>query len=70
MSNAGSDPSENSETHYVKAEVIARRYAITSRFVLMLAAQGKLPYIRIGSKSIRFSEEAVAHALEKHNCTK
>ncbi len=57
-------PSDKSDERYVKAVVIARRYSISSRWVLLLAAQGKLPHIRLGAKAVRFSEAAVAKALE------
>lgn len=47
----------------VAAPVIARRIAATSRYVLQLAAAGRIPAIRIGQKCVRFEPHAVAAAL-------
>lgn len=55
----------NSEHHFVDARVIGRRYSFTARYALQLAAQGRIPSLRIGKKCVRFSESAVAEALEK-----
>ena len=55
-----SEPNEK----FVSAEVIAKRYSVTSRAVLQWAAQGVIPKIRIGNKTVRFSMEAVRAALE------
>jgi hypothetical protein len=57
--------SQHSETNprFVTAQVIAARYDITSRYVLQLAAAGKIPCLRLGNKCIRFDEDAVAEAI-------
>lgn len=47
----------------VAAPVIARRISATSRYVLQLAAAGRIPVIRIGQKCVRFEPHAVAKAL-------
>lgn len=49
---------------FVSAEVIAKKYSVTSRAVLLWAAQGVIPSIRIGQKTVRFSPSAVKRALE------
>lgn len=49
---------------FVSAEVIAKRYSVTSRAVLQWAAQGIIPSIRIGNKTVRFNTAAVRTALE------
>ncbi|MFM2221098.1 MAG: hypothetical protein RLZZ553_846 [Verrucomicrobiota bacterium] len=54
------EPSEK----FVSAEVIAKRYSVTSRAVLQWAAQGIIPSIRIGNKTVRFNTIAVRAALE------
>jgi len=47
----------------VAAPVIARRISATSRYILQLAAAGRIPCIRIGAKCVRFEPQAVASAL-------
>lgn len=54
---------ERAET-YVSADIIAKRYSVTSRAVLLWAAQGIIPSIRIGNKTVRFSLLAVRSAIE------
>lgn len=49
---------------FVGARFIARKYAVSERHVLLLAAAKEIPSIRVGRKCIRFSEAAVAAALE------
>ena len=49
---------------FVSAEVIAKRYSVTSRAVLLWAAAGVIPCVRIGSKTVRFSLAQVRAALE------
>ncbi|PAZ05195.1 MAG: hypothetical protein CAK88_08925 [Verrucomicrobiia bacterium AMD-G2] len=58
--NTTGEPSEI----FVSAEVIAKRYSVTSRAVLLWAAQGIIPSIRIGNKTVRFNVIAVSAALE------
>ena len=52
--------SEELPPRYVSAAVISRKYNITTRFVLAMAADGRLPCLRIGKRTVRFSENAVA----------
>lgn len=48
----------------VTASFIAKKYKISPRYVLLMAAGGRIPSIRIGKKCVRFSETGVAKALE------
>lgn len=54
------EPSE----FFVSADHIAKRYQVTSRAVLLWAAQGVIPSIRIGNKTVRFNPVAVRAAIE------
>ena len=47
----------------VAAPVIARRISATPRYILQLAAAGRIPCVRIGQKCVRFEPQAVAAAL-------
>ena len=47
----------------VAAPVIAHRISATPRYILQLAASGRIPCIRIGQKCVRFEPQAVAAAL-------
>ena len=47
----------------VAAPVIARRISATPRYILQLAAAGRIPCVRIGAKCVRFEPQAVASAL-------
>lgn len=47
----------------VSAETIAAHYSITGRYVLQLAAEGRIPCLRLGAKCVRFSPSEVARAL-------
>jgi hypothetical protein len=49
---------------FVSAAHIAKRYQVTSRAVLLWAAQGIVPSIRIGNKTVRFNPVAVRAAIE------
>jgi len=49
---------------FVSAEVVAKRYSVTSRAVLIWAANGIIPSIRIGNKTVRFNMAQVRAALE------
>jgi hypothetical protein len=55
---------EQSEKKFVSAEVVAKKYAVTSRAILQWADRGLIPSIRIGSKTRRFSMQDVRAALE------
>jgi len=59
-----SDKEEEESSHFVRAEVIADKYGITTRYVYQLAADQKIPSIRLGPKCIRFAITQVAKALE------
>lgn len=48
---------------YVAAPSIARKLSVTSRYILQLAAQGKIPCVRLGHKCVRFNLAEVADAL-------
>ena len=48
---------------HVNADAIGAEYGITGRYVLQLAAEGKIPCLRIGKKCVRFDADAVARAL-------
>jgi len=52
--------------NYVAAPVIARRYAVTPRYILQLAAEDRIPHLRLGRKCVRFDESAVAAVLERN----
>ena len=58
------NPLIKNETTYVSAEKVARRYGVSQRYILKLAAEDKIPSLRIARKCIRFDLEAVAAALE------
>ena len=47
----------------VPAKNIARRLSVSSRYVHILAEQGKIPVCRFGKNCIRFNEAAVLAAL-------
>lgn len=55
---------ELDEKKFVSAEVVAKKYAVTSRAILQWADKGIIPSIRIGSKTRRFSMQDVRAALE------
>lgn len=54
----------NAENKFVSADDVAKRYDVTSRYIHQLAAEGRIPSLRLGKKCIRFDLEAVAEALE------
>jgi hypothetical protein len=47
----------------VSAPAIARHIDVTPRYILQLAAEGKIPSVRIGRKCVRFAPHEVAKAL-------
>jgi excisionase family DNA binding protein len=49
---------------FVTASEIARRYGVTSRYILQLATDGRIPCVRLGRKCVRFDAGAVATAIE------
>jgi excisionase family DNA binding protein len=48
---------------YVRAHEIARPLSVTSRYILQLAAQGKIPSVRLGHKCVRFNLAEVSQTL-------
>ncbi len=50
---------------HVNADSIGATYGVSGRYVLKLAAEEKIPCLRIGKKCVRFDPQAVASALEK-----
>ncbi|MBK1884392.1 helix-turn-helix domain-containing protein [Luteolibacter pohnpeiensis] len=55
--------STTSETNWVKARDIARRYNVTERAVYGWKDEGRIPHIKIG-KVVRFDLDAVIEAIE------
>lgn len=50
---------------FVTADELAARYRVSTRFILKLAAEKRIPSIRLGNRrAVRFDLEAVAAALE------
>jgi len=47
-------PEKQEHATLVAAPVIARRISATPRYILQLAAAGKIPVVRIGKKCLRF----------------
>ena len=58
------DEHVDAQRRFVCAQTLARKYSITARYLLQLAADGRIPSLRLGRKCVRFSEEEVAKALE------
>lgn len=50
----------------VRAPAIARRYSVCIRTVQIWMAKGKIPFVRIGSRGLRFSPEACDRALARY----
>ena len=55
--------SQESTRRYVSARFIAQKYGITERYVLQLAAEKKIPSMRLGRKCVRFNERDVEKAM-------
>lgn len=53
------------ETRYVDARYLGKKYGVSGRHILMLAASKHIPSFRVGRKCVRFDEEAVAAVLER-----
>ena len=60
-------PYSEPATQYVDALFLARKYKVSSRYILILAAEGRIPSIRLGPKCVRFDEGAVAAVLESYS---
>lgn len=56
--------SDSIESPLENAETIGARYGVTGRYILQLAADKKIPCLRLGRKCVRFDPVAVAAALE------
>jgi hypothetical protein len=50
--------------HFINAVQVAQIYGVTSRFILQLAAEGKIPCLRLAKKCVRFESEKVAEAFK------
>jgi hypothetical protein len=59
-------PQPNSEpsARIVDARFLAKKYKVSTRHILLLAADERIPSFRIGTKCIRFHEDTVARVLE------
>lgn len=55
---------EEDSRQHVDANVIAAIYGVSGRYILQLAAEGRIPCLRLGKKCVRFDPVAVANALE------
>jgi len=65
MSNAAPfHVSDEPHNQFVDARFLAAKYKVSSRYILLLAEKGRIPCLRLGKKCVRFSEAAVAEALE------
>ena len=49
---------------FVDARYLAKKYGVTGRYILMMAAEKRIPCLRLGRKCVRFRENEVAKALE------
>ena len=63
MSAKHNTPAIEHNADYVAAPIIARKLSVTSRYVLQLAEQGKIPCVRLGRKCVRFNLAEVSQAL-------
>jgi len=54
---------EEKITTRVRAKVLAKRYDVSERAILLWAEQGKIPHFRIG-KTVRFDLDAVIAVIE------
>ena len=56
-------PNHETSERYVDARFLSKKYRVSSRLILVMAAEGRLPCVRIGKRCVRFSETAVAEVL-------
>ena len=49
---------------YVNATTVGRSFNVSPRFILKLAAEGRIPCLRVSKKCVRFIEADVAAALK------
>jgi excisionase family DNA binding protein len=52
-------------TNWESADAIATKLSCTGRYILLLAAEGRIPCLRIGPKCVRFRFDDVLEALNK-----
>lgn len=52
------------QSKFVTADEIGEHYSCSGRYILKLAAKGKVPSLRLGKRCVRFEFDAVAAALE------
>ena len=50
----------------LKPSIVARKLAVTSRYILLLAERGRLGCVRIGTKAVRFRREDVEAFVAAH----
>ena len=65
--NTGNLKTEKDSLEYrqlVSSTEIAKRYNVSSRYILKLAAEGTIPCVRIGKKCVRFDAQKVAKEIE------
>jgi len=53
----------NAANPHVDANTIAKKYSVSGRYILKLAAERRIPCLRLGSKCVRFDLDAVAEAF-------
>ena len=61
--NQHTPPNNEACENYVDARHLAKKYRVSSRHILILAEDNRIPSLRLSPKCIRFSEAAVAEAL-------
>ncbi|WP_136083416.1 helix-turn-helix transcriptional regulator [Pontiella desulfatans] len=54
------------EPKYLKTASLAKMLNVSPRFVRQLVADGRLPYIRIGARSILFDLDQVQNWIDDH----
>ena len=54
------------QSSYVTAKKIGQIYGISPRYVLKMAAEGRIPRLVLGRKCIRFEPSEVAAAMAKN----
>jgi hypothetical protein len=58
------NPQPGHERCFVRANVVAKHYSVTPRFILQLAAENRIPSVRLGVKCVRFDLNEVSKILE------
>ncbi len=57
-------PNSQTSAAFVDARHIAARYSVSPRQILLMAADNRIPCLKLGKKCIRFNEADVSLALE------